>query len=195
MPENKNTPETRKISRLLSLLLLLNFILIVICLTRIKLSYGEVKTYNAIATSSYKDDYTKKRNEDIIGSITIANSTFLLTQTDNNTFYLNHDYDRQDDKFGAIFVDYRCSLLDDTNCYIYGHSSTKYDLPFNVLFQFQDENFKESNKLITINYKGFDLTYEIVKVTNNYDNLDKYLYIQTCDETAEGDIILVAKKV
>ena len=193
MSENKNNSETRKISRLLNLLLILNFILMVICLTRIKISYGEEKNYNALA-SSYKDDYIKK-NEDIIGSITIANRTFLLAQTDNNTFYLNHDYDRQDDRFGAIFVDYRCSLLDDTNCYIYGHSSAKYDLPFNILFQFQDASFRESHKLVTINYRGFDLTYEILKVTNNYNNLDKYLYIQTCDEIAEGDIILVAKKV
>ena len=51
------------------------------------------------------------------------------------------------------------------------------------------------NNLITINYKGIDLIYEIIKVTDNYDDLGKYLYIQTCDETAQGDIILVAKKV
>lgn len=99
-----------------------------------------------------------------------------MVQTDNNTFYLNHDYDRQDDKFGAIFVDYRCSLLDNPNCYIYGHSSVKYDLPFNILFQFQDVSFRKSNKLVTINYRGFVLTYEILSVTNNYNNSDKYLY-------------------
>ncbi len=187
--------ENKKIGRLLSLLLLLNFILIIMCLVRIKFSYAEAKTYSTMAQTSYKDDYTKEMNSDIMGSITIANSTYLLAQTDNNTYYLNHDYTKKEDKFGAIFVDYRCSLLDDTNCYIYGHSSTKYDLPFNILFQFTDDSFKAMNNLIAINYKGIDLTYEIIKVTDNYDDLGKYLYIQTCDETAQGDIILVAKKV
>lgn len=187
--------ENKKVGRLLSLLLILNFILIIMCLVRIKFSYADAKTYNVMAKSSYKDDYTKKMNTDIIGSITLANKTYLLAQTDNNTYYLSHDYEKKDDRFGAIFVDYRCSLLDDTNCYIYGHSSLKYDLPFNILFQYQDPSFKEMNNLITINYKGIDLTYEIIKVTDNYDDLGKYLYIQTCDESAKGDIILVAKKV
>ena len=60
---------------------------------------------------------------------------------------------------------------------------------------YQDINFHAMNNLITINYKGIDLTYEIVKVTDNYDDLGKFLYIQTCDEFAQGNIILVAKKV
>lgn len=188
-------PENKKITRLLSILLVLNFLLIILCLGKIKYSYMKVKTYNTIATATTKDDYTKRHNSEIIGSITIANHSFLLTQTSNNTFYLNHDYEQKEDKFGAIFVDYRCSLLEDTNCFIYGHSSSKYDLPFNLLFNYENPEFKEENKLITINYRGFLLTYEIVGVTNNYDNLDKYLYIQTCDETAQGDIILVAKKL
>lgn len=187
--------ENKSIRRLLTLLLLLNFILIIVCLVRIKFSYANTKTYNVMAKSSYKDDYTKKINTDIVGSITLANKTYLLVQTDNNNYYLNHDYEKKEDKFGAIFVDYRCSLLEDTNCYIYGHSSAKYDLPFNILFSYQDINFQAMNNLITINYKGIDLTYEIVKVTDNYDDLGKFLYIQTCDEFAQGNIILVAKKV
>lgn len=59
MSKNKNNLETSKISRLLNLLLILNFILMVICLTRIKISYREEKNYNTLA-SSYKDDYIKK---------------------------------------------------------------------------------------------------------------------------------------
>lgn len=52
-----------------------------------------------------------------------------------------------------------------------------------------------SNNIVNINYKGYDLTYEIIGITDNYDNLGKYLYIQTCNESANGNIILVAKKV
>ena len=136
--------ENKSIRRLLTLLLLLNFILIIMCLVRIKFSYANTKTYNVMAKSSYKDDYTKEINNDIIGSITLGNKTYLLTQTTDNKYYLNHNYKRQEDRFGAIFVDYRCSLLDDTNCYIYGHSSKDYDLPFNILYKYQDKDFFNS---------------------------------------------------
>ena len=185
--------ENKKKRSVLSFLIILNFILIIICLARIKFSYAKVEKYTNMASNEYKDDYTKKINNDIIGSINLGNKTYLLTQSDNNKYYLNHK--RQEDRFGAIFVDYRCSLLDDTNCYIYGHSSKDYDLPFNILFKYQDKDFFYSNNIVNINYKGYDLTYEIIGITDNYDNLGKYLYIQTCNESANGDIILVAKKV
>ena len=187
--------ENKKIRSILSLLLILNFILIIMCLVRIKFSYTGVLEYTNTASNKYKDLYTKKINSDIIGSINLGNKTFLLTQTDNNNYYLSHNYEKKEDSFGAIFVDYRCSLLDDTNCYIYGHSSKDYDLPFNILYKYQDKDFLNSNNIITINYKGYDLTYEIVGITDKYDNLGKFLYIQTCNESANGNIILVAKKV
>lgn len=187
--------ENKKKRSVLSFLIILNFILIIICLFRIKFSYAKVEKYTNMASNEYKDDYTKKINNDIIGSINLGNKTYLLTQSDNNKYYLDHNYERQEDRFGAIFVDYRCSLLDDTNCYIYGHSSKDYDLPFNILFKYQDKDFFYSNNIVNINYKGYDLTYEIIGITDNYDNLGKYLYIQTCNESANGNIILVAKKV
>ena len=187
--------ENKKIRSILSLLLILNFILIIMCLVRIKFSYTGALEYTNTASNQYKDLYTKKINSDIIGSINLGNKTFLLIQTDNNNYYLSHNYEKKEDRFGAIFVDYRCSLLDDTNCYIYGHSSKDYNLPFNILYKYQDKDFFNSNNIITINYKGYDLTYEIVGVTDKYDNLDKFLYIQTCNESANGNIILVAKKV
>ena len=177
--------ENKKKRSVLSFLIILNFILIIICLARIKFSYAKVEKYTNMASNEYKDDYTKKINNDIIGSINLGNKTYLLTQSDNNKYYLNHNYERQEDRFGAIFIDYHCSLLDDTNCYI----------PFNILFKYQDKDFFYSNNIVNINYKGYDLTYEIIGITDNYDNLGKYLYIQTCNESANGDIILVAKKV
>lgn len=187
--------ENKRKRSILSFLIILNFILIIISLVRIRFSYAQVEKYTNMASNEYKDDYTKEINNDIIGSINLGNKTYLLAQTDNNKYYLHHNYKKQEDRFGAIFVDYRCSLLDDTNCYIYGHSSKDYDLPFNILFKYQDKDFLNSNNIVTINYKGYDLTYEIVGITDNYDNLGKFLYIQTCNESANGDIILVAKRV
>ena len=104
--------ENKKKRSVLSFLIILNFILIIICLARIKFSYAKVEKYTNMASNKY-----------------------------------------------------------------------------------QDKDFFYSNNIVNINYKGYDLTYEIIGITDNYDNLGKYLYIQTCNESANGDIILVAKKV
>ena len=97
--------ENKKKRSVLSFLIILNFILIIICLFRIKFSYAKVEKYTNMASNEYKDDYTKKINNDIIGSINLGNKTYLLTQSDNNKYYLNNNYERQEDRFGAIVVD------------------------------------------------------------------------------------------
>ena len=72
--------ENKKKRSVLSFLIILNFILIIICLVRIKFSYAKVEKYTNMASNEYKDDYTKKINNDIIGSINLGNKTYLLTQ-------------------------------------------------------------------------------------------------------------------
>ena len=107
--------ENKKIRSILSLLLILNFILIIMCLVRIRFSYTGALEYTNTVSNDYKNLYTMKINSDIIGGINLGNKTFLLNQTDNNNYYLYH--------------------------------------------------------------------------------IRKFLYIQTCNESANGNIILVAKKV
>lgn len=82
--------ENKKIRSILSLLLILNFILIIICLVRIRFSYTGALEYTNTVSNDYRSVYTKKINSDIIGSINLGNKTFLLNQTDNNNYYLSH---------------------------------------------------------------------------------------------------------
>ena len=58
--------ENKKKRSVLSFLIILNFILIIICLVRIKFSYAKVEKYTNMASNEYKDDYTKEINNDII---------------------------------------------------------------------------------------------------------------------------------
>lgn len=80
--------ENKKIRTILSLLLVLNFILIIMCLVRIRFSYASTKEYTNISSNEYKDVYAKEINNDMIRSINLSNKTFLLTQTDNNKYNL-----------------------------------------------------------------------------------------------------------
>ena len=49
--------ENKKKRSVLSFLIILNFILIIICLFRIKFSYAKVEKYTNMASNEYKDDY------------------------------------------------------------------------------------------------------------------------------------------
>ena len=82
--------ENKKIRSILSLLLILNFILIIMCLVRIRFSYTGALEYTNTVSNDYKNLYTMKINSDIIGGINLGNKTFLLNQTDNNNYYLYH---------------------------------------------------------------------------------------------------------
>ena len=69
------------------------------------------------------------QNNDMVGYIRIGNTRvdYPVLQTDNNEYYLGHDFDRQPSEGGAIFADYRNrfeeSVLSD-NTILYGQNGT-----------------------------------------------------------------------
>lgn len=63
-------------------------------------------------------------NKRLIGWVRIDDTIidYPVLQCDNNTYYLNHNFDQQEDRAGSIFLDYRCDVLGDCDNYIiYGH--------------------------------------------------------------------------
>lgn len=82
------------------------------------------------------DGYLKKfaalynQNQEIKGWITIPNSrvNFPVMQTDNNDYYLDHSFNRTSNRYGAPFVDWRCTVGPNgqlsTNTIIYGHNGS-----------------------------------------------------------------------
>lgn len=66
----------------------------------------------------------KKKNKDTIGWIKVegTNINYPVVQTNNNDYYLNHSYDKTNNKAGWVFADYRNNLdTFDKNTIIYGH--------------------------------------------------------------------------
>ena len=63
-------------------------------------------------------------NDDTIGWLKLSgtNINYPFVQTKDNTFYLNHDFYKQSNRGGWVFLDYRNdSNLDDVNNIIYAH--------------------------------------------------------------------------
>ena len=65
------------------------------------------------------------KNNNTVGYIKISNTVvnYPVVQASDNEFYLNHSFDKSENKAGWIFLDYRGNLIDlvDNNV-IYGHS-------------------------------------------------------------------------
>ena len=114
------------------------------------------------------DDYKTllNMNKDLIGWLKIAdiNIDYPVMQTNDNTYYLDHNFDNKYDKNGCLFLDYQCDVINrNTNLIIYGHNMQSGKM-FGSLSKYSDEAYyKEHPKFEfdTIYEKG---AYEIVYV-------------------------------
>lgn len=65
-----------------------------------------------------------KKNDETVGWIKVqgTNINYPVVQTSNNTYYLNHSYDKKNNNAGWVFADYRNNLDNlDKNTVIYAH--------------------------------------------------------------------------
>ncbi len=154
---------------------------------------------------------TIKDNTNIIGHLSIPNILETdIVQSNNNTYYLNHNMNNEEDINGSIFMDYRVNIKN-KKVLIYGHSGNNNNLPFLVLNKYTNKDFFNKNNTIyiytnnkTYIYKVFSSYIETKDFDymnlNNFNNLsylehinklkDKSLFT-TNIELKEEDHILI----
>lgn len=96
-------------------------------------------------------------NKKLIGWLKIDDTIidYPVMQCDNNTYYLDHNFDQQEDKVGTLFLDYQCDVVNGSDNYIiYGHHLQSGKM-FSSLENYQSEKFYQKHKIIT-----FDTIYE-----------------------------------
>lgn len=112
------------------------------------------------------DEYVAlyNRNKNFIGWLKIEGMIidYPVMQSNDNTYYLKHNFDGKDDKNGCIFMDYKNDIiLGNTNYILYGHHM-KSGKMFATLIKYANQDFYEQHKIInfdTIYEKG---TYEVM---------------------------------
>lgn len=138
---------------------------------------------NIIDVSKIEDEIITNRidnlreyydNTDIKGIISIEKDNefnYPVTQSIDNDYYLNHDYYKKYDSYGAIYADYRSDLDNSKKIIIYGHSSSKREVPFNKLENYENKDYYNKNKYLTLETKTNTYRYEIFSVyieTNDF---------------------------
>lgn len=105
-------------------------------------------------------------NKRLIGWVKIDDTyiDYPVLQTTNNEYYLNHNFDQEEDKNGSIFLDKDCSILPrSTNLIVYGHHMRSGRM-FGQLNKYSSKDFYEKHKLIQFDTIYETGTYEIMYV-------------------------------
>lgn len=131
-------------------------------------------------------------NKDLIGWLKIAdiNIDYPVMQTNDNSYYLDHNFDKKYDKNGCLFLDYQCDVIDrNMNLIIYGHNMQSGKM-FGSLSKYSSEDYyKEHPKFEfdTIYEKGaYEIVYVFRSKIYNEDTV-VFKYYQFLDAQSEKE--------
>lgn len=107
----------------------------------------------------------KASNSDLLGWIYISDTLidYPVLQSKDNSFYLNHSFEKKESFTGSIYMDFRNNSFKDQNTIIYGHSLNDGSM-FSDLKKFKDETYALKNNNITIVTLDKVLIYEVFAV-------------------------------
>ena len=126
----------------------------------------ETNTNNAKTEKMLKVEELHKQNADIVGWLQIegTNIDYPVLQTNDNNFYLSHNYKKDYSKSGSLFLDKDFDLQKpSTNYLIYGHRNTN-GLMFEDLINYKKESYYKEHPIIKFTTLNEDCEYEIVSV-------------------------------
>jgi len=145
----------------------------------------------------------QKENEEIIGWLEIegTNINYPVLQTDNNDYYMNHNYKKEYSAPGSLFLDKDFDLINGSSNYlIYGHRN-KYGLMFEDLLKYEKEDFYNEHKKIKFTTNEEDSEYEILAVfysrlyyKSEKDVFRYYYFVNAKNEEEYNDFVYNAKK-
>jgi len=108
-------------------------------------------------TFTVNSRYTEilEKYPDVVGKVTIdeTNIDYLVVQAQDNDYYLHRDYDGNESKSGAIFMDYTSEAKKlkeelNGNIVMYGHNMKSGSMFHNLRYYKDDEYFKEHNIIV-----------------------------------------------
>ncbi|MCZ0704646.1 SrtB family sortase [Natronobacillus azotifigens] len=118
--------------------------------------YVAAKNYKELGELYHKGEGVKYKtkslvgiNKDYVGWINIEDTTvdYPVVKTGDNEFYLSHNFYKQEDFAGAIFMDYRNSMDKlDKNLILYGHNMKDGSM-FGSLKNYLEEDYLKKTEL------------------------------------------------
>lgn len=133
-----------------------------------KVFASEIEKINII--EKLQNDYN---NKDVVALLNVSNIIEEpVVKSNDNNYYLNHNINKEEDKYGTTYMDYRIDLDTSKKILIFGHSSSYRETAFGKLERYYEKDFYEKNKYIKLTTSKDERTYKIFSV-----------YIETSDWT------------
>lgn len=160
----------------------------------------KVPTISDEPTIDFEKLRKKYNNKNIKGAVRISNENFeqIIFQTDNNSYYLNHNY-RGKKTNGEIFIDYRLDIDKSNIKVIYGEGTSLAEI-FN---NYYNKNYYEQHKVTEVESDKSVYRYEVVsliekKITHNDFDINNILknslYVYNKDIDNINDYLVIVNK-
>lgn len=125
----------------------------------------------------YKTLYEK--NKKLIGWLKIDDTIidYPVMQTDDNEYYLDHNFNQEYDRNGSLFLDYSCNIYPrSTNLIIYGHHMKSGQM-FGQLQKYAKESYGEKHSVIQFDSIYEKATYQVMYVfRSQVYNEDEFVF-------------------
>ena len=150
-----------------------------------------------------KENYTvdfnrlKEQNNETIAWLKVNNTNveYPVVKGTNNSFYLNHSFDKSNNSAGWIFADYRNKFDNtDKNIVIYGHNMRDGSM-FGSMKNILNSNWyeKEENTNITLYTEDAKCIYKVFSIYK-IENEDYYIKTEFKNDNEFEDFIKTLKK-
>lgn len=132
-----------------------------------------------------------RENSDMVGWLSIEDMKidYPVMQCEDDEYYLHHDFEGKDSKYGCLYVRERADLENGTNFVIYGHNMKDGSM-FGDLDLYREEDFYREHSKIAFDTLYEEYTYEIVAVFLSQiygENDDVFKYYQFYEAETEEE--------
>ena len=146
----------------------------------------------------------QEQNPDIIGWLEIENTNinYPVLQGTDNSYYMTHNYKKENSKNGSIFLDANYDWnIPSNNLLIYGHNLGN-GMMFQELLKYEKESFYQEHPVIRFTTAEEDAEYEIISAFKSrvYHKSEKnvfryYYFINSESEEEYNQFVKNAKNV
>lgn len=112
-------------------------------------------------------------NDEVVGWLSIGKNKFIdyvVLQTDNNDYYLSHNYKKAESRSGSLAVDYRCEISAEkqsANIVIYGHNMAS-GAYFGLLPRYNNYDINRNKNDISFYKENPTLTFSTLYKSSTY---------------------------
>ena len=135
----------------------------------------------------------QEQNSDIVGWIEVegTNINYPVLQGEDNGYYMNHNYKKEENTYGSIFLDkdYDWSIPS-SNLLLYGHNLQNGEL-FHDILNYKDKSYYEEHPVIRFTTEKEDSEFEIISAFysrvyyKSETNVFRYYYFINADNEEE----------